>query len=190
MKQINLLPLDVRHKDAKQRARSILVLTFIISFGTVGTLWFFWHQEINYLNVQIVDAKNATAATTKTATAIDQSNSVDPSLLTNINQINTLSKNEISWPKLLAKTDALIPKDIRLVTVSYVSASDVTTVNMSGVAPSNLSFATFLESVKGNTAIKDYSVTNYTYDPVKGIVTFGLSIKFGTSELLYTNSSS
>ena len=84
----------------------------------------------------------------------------------------------------------LTPKDTVLGSFSYAVTTGVVTLKFTGNAPSTVSFATFVDSLRANTTdIITPKVDGYLYDPKTGRVTFGITLTLKPKVVQYAHGS-
>jgi Tfp pilus assembly protein PilN len=177
MKQINFLPAELRSKQIQHRTIPFLVLAVVAGAVTVLLPWFMLRQVEKSLTTQVgkqeiflgLQPSNQQQA----QGAITQRQITD--LSGRIKVLDALASQEISWEKVFSVVQDSVPQDVTLTT--YNISQGVTDINlkMGGTAPTNLSFASFVESLKGNSHFTKLVVDGFTYNAAKGTVAFSLT---------------
>ena len=191
MKQINLLPLSIRRASAQRKLIPAAVIGVVFGVVLVGGSWFTLQQQNTSLTAQVA---LATALKQQRADQLEKernANKIDETLKQRVDQLNTLSKNEIHWTQVFIQIGSLINKDVKISTLS-TSQADLATMSIKygGEAPSNVSFASFIQALQGNASIKEMKIDTYAYTPSTGKVTFAISYKIPVTAVLYQASAS
>lgn len=186
MKQINLLPLNVRERSAKQQIVPFLVISVVVAVAAAGIVWFALRESIASTKQTIADQQLEQQQTAAANAKTLQASAVSTDLQSRIDKLNTLSKTDVDWSKTFTYVGALTPQDIYLNGFSIGTTDNKMTLQTTGIAPSNLSFAQFMESLRTSKRVQKPSVTAFTYDPVKGTVTFSVSWVIPTDEISYS----
>ena len=190
MKQINLVPITVRQRSVARRTVPYLALALILGLATAGLAWAALGIQVSSLQHEqdalILDEQ----ARQQKQTAELASLQVDVDLKTRVQQLNILAGKDINWHRAFSYVAGVTPKDIVMSSYSLATSSNGTTLKLVGSAPSNVSYATFVEYLKQSvgTVVTSYKVDGYTYDPKSGSVTFAISITVPTSKLSFTAS--
>lgn len=184
MKQLNLLPYAARKKAAQQRLLPFVAVAALLGLAAAATLWFGMGLQVKRVSAEAnqleqgLQKERQSVGSSKDAAAIKQT-------VTRISQLNTLSQREVSWAKVFAAVQGVIPPDTQLTSASHVAADGTVSIRLTGVSPSNLSFAGFVESLRRNASLTEVKVESYTFDATKGTVTFGIGAKLSPSAALY-----
>ncbi len=181
MKLINFVPQRIRERHARRRLTSILLVAALFGAGVMVALWLPLSVEVEG-NKKRLEAELAASANQPAA----QQGIITEDVAARIAQLNTFSLTEVSWPRAFALAGKIIPKDIRLNSYSYGTANNQITLRLSGEAPSNLSFATFLASLKSNKQISSYKVDGYAFTPGTNKVVFGVTLQVPLKEVDYS----
>lgn len=186
MKPINLLPLQVRNQHKVRKLAVSAVFGAMVGLLCVGMLYTTVKVEAGSVQAKVQEIQNAQAAqANKVAQAAAAANASSDSI--RIQQLNLLAQTEINWDRALTKAGTIIPKDIKLSSFDYTVATGTVTLRLTGIAPSNVSFAVFMEFLKANTTFTGIKVEGYTYNPANGSVTFALNGVVPLSEINYSN---
>lgn len=187
MKQINLLPTEIRERAAKHQVVPVLVIAGLVSVASAGLVWVILRQEVAAAKQEIIvrhdEQQKQLVAETKRITAL----SVSGDLQNRIAQLNALAKSDVDWARAFSYVGQLTPKDIYLTNFTFGTANGALGVKLGGEAPSNLSFAQYMESLRTSTAVQNPKVEGFTYNPSKGgTVTFTVSWQVPTAQVGYT----
>jgi Tfp pilus assembly protein PilN len=187
--QINLLPLSYRQKQERARLVAPSVLVILLAFAAVGATWYIASFEAKTVAAKAQDLQDAANApkTTSTSQTTSTVNIADGT--SRITQLNSMAKGEIDWNAALDMAGRLIPKDVRLTTYTYGAGTTGASLRLGGVAPSNVSFAVFIQSLQSNTKLTSVKVDSYSYSSTDGSVTFTVSIQFPTTLIVYPSPS-
>ena len=187
MKQINLLPPSVRQQAATRRALPFFAVALLAGLASVAVIWMSLRTETT-LTQNRVDAFTAFQQKQAAADAKKQEEArkaVDPDLIARVQQLNGLSASEADWSALFGLAGRLVPQDIRLASLSLAPSQGSVSLTMGGQAPSNLSFAVFLESLQANKLLTSVNVSSYAFTPANGTVQFSLVIALPSSQVSY-----
>ncbi|MCC2631994.1 MAG: hypothetical protein K0S20_693 [Patescibacteria group bacterium] len=188
MKQLNLVPFAIRKRSEYLALAKVAGIGLLLGCLATAALAIPLRLEVASTQKNIEGMKEREAQSEVARMATEKALIGDASDIEKIKQVNALSKTELSWEKAFAKVEALVPKDIRLTTYSFANAGGVVTLKMGGIAPSNLSFAVFVESLRASKdVISDLKVEGYTYDPTTKSVTFSLTTTAVVPPLLYSS---
>jgi Tfp pilus assembly protein PilN len=186
MKQINLLPLSIRRASAQRKLIPAAVIGLVLGAVLVGGSWFVLQQENTSLTTQVA---SATALKQQRVDQLEKernANKVDETLKQRVDQLNTLSKNEIHWTQVFAQINSLINKDLKITTLSATQADPLSVgIKYGGDAPSNVSFASFIKALQNNASLQEMKIDTYSYAPSTGKVTFAISYKIPVTSVLY-----
>jgi Tfp pilus assembly protein PilN len=178
MKQINLVPLSVRQKAASRRALPGVVLAGLLGLVLPALAWFGLSIQRGALEGErdrvIIEEQGRQAAAAKDAASL----AVDGDLKSRVEQINTLAGTDLDWAKAFTYVGSLVPKDITVTNYSLGIVQGKTTLKLTGIAPSNVSYATFAQFLKESTGkqVSSFKVDGYAYSPTNGRVTFTITI--------------
>ena len=187
MKQINLLPPSVRQQAATRRALPFFAVAVVAGLASVAVIWVSLRTETT-LTQSRIDAFTAfqkKQAATDAKKQEEARKAVDPDLIARVQQLNTLSATETDWSALFGASGRLIPQDIRLASMSLAPDQGTVKISLGGQAPSNLSFAVFLESLRANKALAGVGVSSYAFTPSSGVVQFSLGVTLPASQVAY-----
>jgi len=179
MKQINFVPATVVVKATQQRLIGAVVTAVVLAIVAAGGIWFGVNSERSHLTDQIAAVQ--TGAIESTATAAP----VYSDTVSRITQLNTLSGSDIKWDAGFTLISTLLPKEITLGSFAFTSTTSGVGLKMVGTAPSNVSFASFVESIKQNATLTATKVESYAYNPTTGVVTFTVSCLIPRNKLAY-----
>lgn len=186
MKQLNLLSRDYLSQAQKKRQLPALLLACVVGSMACAGVYFAVKAETAIIQgrSQASDAGVGSGAVANPTKAL-----ANQDLGRRINAINNLNKAEVNWSKAFAAIGAIVPKDIVFSGYSLAGGSAATGVVFkgSGEAPSNVSFATFVESIKGNSTLKDVTIDSYSYNSSSGKVTFSVSVTMAFQSLSYSS---
>lgn len=180
MEQINLLPESVRQRVARQRLVPYAVLAVLIGVAVVGAGWFALKANVSSLDSQVAKreqdmADSATAALSKDA-QLQATKQAASSLTTRSQILNQLSIQETNWSQAFVFLGSVIPKDVTVTAASYVVTDTGLSITMSGKAPSSISFATFVESLRLNKQLTKQNVDSFSLDTKDGSVTYSITL--------------
>ncbi|CAN5163128.1 hypothetical protein BH11PAT4_BH11PAT4_4960 [soil metagenome] len=174
MKQINLLPPEIASQRSRQRTIPALVLAVGAAVAAVLLPWWMLQGVETSLDEQLVKQQQVLGisqeATAPTDDSFETKSLTD--IGTKVQTLNQLAAREVSWTTALDSIGDLVPKDITL--SSYTVTTNTTSVvyRMIGDAPSNVSFATFVESLRQNKQVTKVVVEGFVFSPTKGTVSF------------------
>lgn len=177
MKQINLVPVAVRQKAVNRQTIPLLVIAGLIGAGAAGAAWLAFSYQSRSLqnekNTLIQEETEREQAEAKASADLQ----VDADLSSRVSTLNTLAKSDVDWTKVFTYVASLTPKDITLTNYSVATAQGIV-LKLTGVAPSNVSYATFAEFLKDSIGktLTAFTVDGYTYEPGTGAVTFSVTI--------------
>ena len=188
MKQINLLPPQIAIQQARYRRIPAFGVAVVLAVLLVLTPWYIFgslndsvaesvQKQEAVLGLGVPDVASAQASLAASQTT---------RLNSKIEMINALSKREVSWNVAFGLVGKLVPKDIVLSSYSIDVLSSVVSFRLMGQAPSTVSFASFVQSLKQNTDLKTVSVETYTLTPATGTVLFSVSVTVSSSLVGYT----
>jgi Tfp pilus assembly protein PilN len=186
MKQINLLPIEVRQRAVNQQIVPYLIGSVVIASAAAGLVWFVLHQSIASTKQNIADLQNEQQLEAAAVAKAQQAGAASGDLQNRITLLNGLAKKDIDWQKTFTYIGNLTPKDIFLSGYSIGTATAGITFQATGVAPSNLSFANFMESLRESKFVVKPTVSGFTYDPLKQTVTFTVSWQVPAAQIAYT----
>lgn len=177
MKIINFVPESIRAHNSHQRLVAATVLAALLGAAAVGVFWISLRTTVNA-------TQTSHSAASPSPTPSSSASAQPKDITTRITTLNTLGKTDINWSRTFALVDNLIPKDTTLST--YVLAQDASnnvTLQFGGVAPSNLSFASFWQSLQNGSDLVSVKSNSYTYDAAKGTVSFSISGQIPTNKI-------
>ena len=187
MKQINFLPAELKVREVKQRMYFFMGLAAVIAVIAVIVPWLIVRSLSTSLAAQVaVKEEKISIVPSQLQLAQTQDEKrqfADLSLRTNA--LNSLAKQEIDWSKVFTLVSSTIPKDVILTDYSLGTAANVLTIKMGGTAPSNVSFASFVETLQANTHLSKVVVDGFTYAPDKGTVTFSITLTVSITPLMF-----
>ena len=178
MKLINFVPQEIRNRHLRQQTIIASLVSVVLAGVGIFALWLSFTYDINGNNVKTV-AQQATV----TKTADNQIITAD--ILSREAAIATLSKADINWAKAFKIVGTLLQKDIILTSYSYSVATGNAVLSMTGTAPSNYSFTTFLQSLNTASIVTGVKVDGYSYAAQKQTVTFSISATIPMSQINY-----
>ena len=190
MKQINFLPISYQENKAKRKAVPYLVTAVILAGALLSGIWFFWHTELGSLNAQLADEQLLTqnkiiSLQTNGSTLLDKQS------VTRLALLNQATKTEVDWSLVFANMAKVVPQDERITSVSYaLSGSGDVAVTLNGKAPSNLSFAIFVQSLQDNTRLINPTVTSYVFNPGDASVSFAITYSQRAEDTHYLTNTS
>ncbi len=178
MKQINLLPPELASQRSRQRAVPALVLAVLMASGTILLPWWMLRGVEASLDEQIVHQQEVLGISTGTGKVVDESFEVLSvgEIGGKVAALNQLAARELSWLDVLTSVGNLVPKDITLSTYSVSTNPTDVNIRLVGEAPSNLSFATFVESLRQNKTVSKVVVEGFQFSPTKGTVSFVVQV--------------
>ena len=185
MRQINLLPVRIREQRGRRQAGLLLLAALFLGGLAVGALWMFWHAEGALVGQRLESAKKAVQEQQTLLAKRQSSLAPDRDLAGRIQQLNTLSQSEVNWAAAFKQADLLVAKDVKLTSLVLAAGTGDMTVKINGEAPSNLSFASFVETLKANHELKGISIDGYSYSPSTGTVTFALTVQVPATLITY-----
>ena len=187
MKQINLLSRSVQKQERLKKLATSSCIALVLALGFCAGLRTVVDDDKKILS-EGIERKKAFDSALVNAQVANAETIEDGDLRQRITQINTLAANEIDWNKALDLVGSSVPKDIRLTSYSYAAANGIATLKMTGEAPTNLSFAVFVESLRGSKSFTSVKVDSFVYNVAKGSVNFALSVTMSYVPLLYGGS--
>jgi Tfp pilus assembly protein PilN len=188
MKQINLVPPSVRQRAANQQLAPLLVLAGIFGLVAAGAIWAGLTAQRSTLESQQTKLVQQEEERAQQLAKELEDLQLGPDITARVDQLNSLAPQDINWDKAFTYVARILPKDIVLNGYTLASAPTGVTLKISGEAPSNVSYATFAEHMKGQTGalITSFKVDGYMYDPKTGRVTFAVTITVPAAEVRYT----
>ena len=186
MKQVNLLPLAVRQKAAKQQIIPLIIFAVLVGVGAVGMVWAAVNTERSAIQTQLATVQAADAARSAQEKKDHPDPTVDNDLVQRVTELNTLAKGEINWGRAMGYVGGLIPKDITLSNYNLSLLQTGPELKMSGQAPSSVSFATFAQALQSDKDITSFTVDGFVYNPANGSITFSVSIAVPLSQIDYS----
>ena len=187
MKQINLLPVRIRRQEQKRKLFLFALFGLGMGLGLVALVYIPVKLNVRSSEQRIEQIKATQVEREKQLAATQNSAKLDPDTLARITQLNTFSKSEIDWNKGFALVGSILPQEISLSGYTYGNAAGTVSLKINGTAPSNLSFAVFMQSLATSTAITKPKVDGYTFDPKGGKVTFSLTMGVPIANLYYSS---
>jgi hypothetical protein len=187
MKQINFLPADLHARELKHRTAAFLVVAFVVAVVAVVVPWLMVRSVGQDLRQQVTRREEQLAlqpTAEDAAGQLEQQRKVDD-LIARTKALNDLAKQEVDWSKAFILVSSAVPQDVLLTTYTLTNTANTFTIKMVGTAPSNLSFASFVESLQGNERFTKVVVDGFTYSPEKGNVTFSVTLTAKTSQILF-----
>ncbi len=175
MKLINLLPPDIREQEVKHKTLPFLVVAVVAAVASVLLPWLTLRQVAADLQTQVT-TKEAGLFQPVAVTAASDGEKETADLILRTKTLNALAAQEISWEKVFVLVQSTVPQDIVLKNYNVAVASTSVTVKMGGTAPSNLSFANFVETLKARTDFTQIVVDGFTFNPKEGTVTFSVTV--------------
>lgn len=188
MAELNLLPRRVRQTRALRKVVKLgSALGFMVVL-VVGGLWYLARAAVTDAQntVQQNQQKFATKSDQQSKATSGTTAADDSDTAKRVDALNTLSKTEINWDKALALPGTLAGSDIHLKTYSYAIATTGITLSVAGQATSTVSFASFVQALELDPAIKSLAVGSYTYQPASGAVGFTLSLMINPQAIQYS----
>lgn len=176
MKLINLLPASIRDQEVKQRMVPFVVLAVLGAIGAVVVPWLTLREVGADLQHQVTLKE---ASLFQSVAATDKSLQVEKErtdLILRTKTLNKLAAQEISWARVFDLVQSAVPQDVVLSSYNVSVAGTGLTLRMGGEAPSNLSFASFVESLKARKDFTQIVVDGFTFNPKEGTVTFSVTI--------------
>lgn len=185
MKQVNLLPASLR-KRQQGRVMGVAGGTGLLLGAVCVALIIVPLKVLVNSSNQQIEALAADAA----ASAANKKPEISADAVQRITQLNALAASEVDWSKAFDLAGSIVPQDITLGNLNYAPAatSGTMTLSITGTAPSNVSFAVFMESLKSNQKITSVAVSGYSFDPATGTVTFSLAATVPLSSIDYSAS--
>jgi len=191
MRQINLLPSELGAREVKQRTIPFVVIAVAAGIAAVVFPWLALKQVNSSISNQVakrqlqvglvVVPQNVAANEAQTAALADTTN--------RISILNTLAKSEIDWQRVFDLVQASIPKDVVLTSYHVAVAGTTTTLDISGTAPSNLSFASFIDSLKVDTHYTVFVVDGFSYNATDGSVVFSITATINPADIEFNTPS-
>lgn len=187
MKQINLLPLEVVAQRSRSRAVPALVLAVVVAAVAVLVPWWMLQGVEASLDEQIVKEQGFLGiATSEDARQSETFETRSLALVTTkVEALNQLAAREIAWTKALSGLGGMIPKDIVLSSYTVTPMGTEVIYSLVGEAPSNLSFATFVESLRQNEAVDKVIVEGFVFSPTRSTVTFTVQVTSEVKSIQY-----
>lgn len=184
-KEINLLPEKYRLRQASRRLVPLSLLVILGAGVVTAAFWALIHWGTADLDEQIAIA-TARQETKQTTTPSSPASVNLTDAKARVTLLNTLSKSEIDWNRATETAGKLIPQDIRLTTYSYtVGASGLVSLRLAGTAPSNVSFAVFMQSLNSKADLSAVKVDSYLYNPINGSVSFTITVQMQSTGLFF-----
>jgi len=185
MKQLNLLPNELWERMYRRRFISTAIAVVVLALIGVGGLYMTVKAQVAAAEEQAAERTALEQAAAQKASQDQQQYAINPDLTNRVKQINTLSTTDINWQRFFSYVGNLLPKDIVLTSYSYGVVTNVPTLKMTGTAPSNVSFANFVETLGHAQNVTNAHVDGYTYNPTKGSVTFSISVQVPITAINY-----
>jgi|GEM_PF-4427032 len=191
MRQINLLPDELQAREVKQRTIPFIVVAIIAGIGAVVVPWLALRQVNDALNTQVTSRQSQVGlvVSAQSIAAAQQQNTDLLDVTKRIQVLNILAKQQIDWASVFSVVEGSIPKDVVLTNFHVADTASTVTLDMAGSAPSNLSFASFIDSLKLNTHFSVLLVNGFTYDATNGSVTFSLTASIKPADVEFKVSS-
>jgi hypothetical protein len=168
MKLINFVPPQIREKQIRNRTIGASAVAALLAAVGVGALWFSFSFEVNTLNVK-ADVQKVNV---KKTVAKDL---ITPDILSREASLAQLSSSDVDWGKAFKLVGTILQKDVQLTAYTYVISPTAAALTLTGTAPNNFSFATFLASLNASSTVNGVKVGGYSFSPQKQTVTFGIS---------------
>lgn len=185
MKQINLLPPELANQARRQRVIPAVVLAVLVAVAGILVPWYIF-GTINEIAAASVDAQEKLLTSSPQDTAKQDAIGKDLAVVANkTTLLNNLAKRETDWDKAFEQLSKLVPREIVLTSYNVGVSTVDTTIRLNGVAPTNLSFANFVESLKSNTELKSVAVDAFNFSPTKGDVTFTIIVILPIEKVRY-----
>jgi flagellar basal body-associated protein FliL len=187
MKQINLLPQEVIAQQSRQRVVPVLVVAVLAAAAAALLPWWMLQGVEASLEDQLVKQQRLLGVDAREEESKDafQESSLGE-ITAKVSVLNQLSSREVSWEKALTALNQVLQKDIILSTYTAAPTATSMVYKITGEAPSNLSFANFVESLRQNKEVEKVVVEGFNFSPTKGTVAFNVqisiqltSVKFG-----------
>lgn len=178
MKQINLLPPELASQRSRQRAVPALVLAVVAAIGTIMLPWWMLRGVEASLDEQISHQQEVLGISTGSEKAAESSfeSAAVGEVGSKVAALNQLAAREVAWLSVLTTVGNLVPKDITLSTYTVTTNPTDVNIRLVGDAPSNLSFATFVESLRQNKLVSKVVVDGFSFSPTKGTVSFVVQV--------------
>lgn len=188
MRQINLLPQEVIAQRARMRTIPALFLAVVIAVIAVIAPWWMLRGVEASLDEQITTRRDTLGITQKDSAVTDaELDSSQTDILTvKITALNQLAKREVVWAEAFNVVEDLLPKDISLTSYTITTNSAEVTYTLVGEAPSNVSFATFIESLRTNEKVGKVLVEGFVFSPTKLNVAFNIRIASPIATVQYS----
>jgi uncharacterized protein (UPF0335 family) len=189
MKFINLLPQELQHRAAQQRVIPVYVAACLAAGVVVGALWFGSSQRITYLQ-RTRDMENTEIQRLQQAVnevfAEGQLSGSTTDYAKKVAELNKLAAAEVRWPSAFAMVGSIVPKDVTISGYTLVQAtSGDVQVKATGEAPSTVSFATLVATLRQDTRITGLVVDTYSFSPATGRVAFSISVSIPAQYVRY-----
>lgn len=183
MKQVNLLPYALQQKKVIQKVVVALAISFVLGAGVVGG---------SYASLSLFSKSlGGTAAVEEPVAPVATPTKADEGAYTvRVTELNKLSASEVDWQKAFDLTAGLAGKDLPLSAYAVEVSGAGVNLKTVGEAPSNVTFASYLEALRGDSRVSSVKVDNYVYMPEKGTVTFSLSISVKPEQVRYSSTTS
>jgi hypothetical protein len=180
MKQINLIPATVRAREGREKLIFGLTVSTVIAIGLVLLAHITIQSQLEAADLQINQIKTGQSRSASKVVV------AGADLTARTAKINAIAPTELNWNKAFAFVGAVLPADIVLSNYSYATANGLITLKLSGMAPSNVSFASFAQTLAADKKrLASSKVDSYVFDPVKGTVTFTVTLVVSPAQLTF-----
>lgn len=184
MKQINLIPADTAVREVSQRTNFFMVVAVLLAVAATLVPW--WTLRVVSSNVETdANAKAAAFAAGDTGESAGEAQRQLADLQRRTEAINQLTATEIDWLSVYRLLEDNTPQDITMTNVSAAGVSGEFVVRMTGTAPSNVSFVSFVDVLKQEAAFSKLVVDGFVYNPADGSVTFTVSVTIKAESIRY-----
>ncbi len=185
MKSLNFVPKKIQQRQQAGQFMVVLFLGLIIGGGLGGAAYAAATIQTDSASSQLTFALERNESRAKAITKEREKASLSHEQQQRVTLLNQWASQELDWNKAIQGVAEVVNKDITLSQLSLVPSEKpgLIQVSTAGNAPSNVSFAEYLEALKGNKQLTNLSIDSYSYDISKGSVSF--TIGFTIDQKLY-----
>lgn len=194
MKQINLVPDRIFQRAQRQRLVSATVVALLIGAAGGWGTQFVAQQLSAATEAQQEELKVAIQKAKLDQQKAEEEAGITPELISRVQLINAIQKNEIDWFRAYTLLNDLIPNDVRLESAVLMESDDPETsggfvYRLTGDAPNLTVFNTFVartRTLEADKVISSLAVDGIQYDAENGTVVFSATVLVPTAAIDFT----
>ncbi len=118
MSQVNLLPPELRAREATRRLTGIVIVAGVIALGLIGVFYFFQVMNESRAQDDLAAQQAVNAQLQAQATGLQKYADLQSQLEGKQQLVNTVFVGEISWSGVLADISQIIPADAYLTSMN------------------------------------------------------------------------